>query len=348
MGKLRVALIGAGQIARVSHIPAYRSMEGVEIVGVSDTNLESAKKLAGEYGIPYAAQSHLELLEECRPDAVSVCVPNKFHYPIVMDALNAGSHVMCEKPPAISYEEAKKMADAAKKKGLILTYDFHFRHGKNVSLMKEMIRRGELGQIYFARAKWLRRAGVPGWGNFINKKMQGGGPLIDIGAHMLDLACYLFDYPEISYVSAAMSNRIGTTASVGLMGEWDPSKYTVEDGLFGMIYFKDGRCLELETSFALNMKEKDLRTVDVFGDKRGGSLFPLEIWSGAEEEFADRTYPFVRDGDLHMDAITNFAKACLGEEAVLVTAEQGAYVQRIIEALYRSAESRQPEILDVG
>lgn len=346
MKKLRVALIGAGQIARVSHIPSYRSVEEVEIVGVSDTNIESAKRLAEEFGIPYAAQSHLELLEECKPDAVSICVPNKFHYPIVMDALNAGSHVMCEKPPAISYKEAKEMADTAEKKGLILTYDFHFRHGKNVALMKEMIEEGKFGQIYFARAKWLRRAGVPGWGNFINKAMQGGGPLIDIGAHMLDLACYLFDYPEISYVSATMSNRIGTTKSHGLMGGWDPARYTVEDGLFGMIYFKDGRCLELETSFALNMKEKDVRAVDVFGDKLGGSLFPLETYSGTEGDFANHVYPFVQDGDLHVDAIVNFAKACLGQEKVLVTAEQGTYVQQIIEALYQSAESNRPQIID--
>ena len=129
MRKIKVAIIGAGQIAQTTHIPAFKSMENVEIVGVSDTYENVAGKVAKDFDIPFSCSSHLELLEKCNPDAVSVCVPNKFHYPIVMDALDRGCHVMCEKPPAISYSQAKEMADKAKSKGLILTYDFHFRHG---------------------------------------------------------------------------------------------------------------------------------------------------------------------------------------------------------------------------
>lgn len=346
MSKLKVALIGAGQIARVSHIPAYRTMDDVEIVGVSDTFVSSAEKLAKEFDIPFFTDNHLELLEKVKPDAVSVCVPNKFHYPIVMDALKSKVNVLCEKPPAINYSEAKEMADTARENGVILTYDFHFRHGKNVSLIKKKIENGEFGEIYYGRAKWLRRAGVPGWGNFINKDIQGGGPLIDIGAHMLDLACYLLDYPEISYVSAAMSNRIGTTASNGFFGGWDPAKYTVEDGLFGTVFFKNGCCLSIETSFALNMKEKDLRAVDLFGEKMGASLFPLELYTGEKGEYSNIEYPFREDGDLHIDAITNFARACMGKEEVLINAEQGAYVERIIDSLYQSANTNKPVVLE--
>lgn len=346
MGKIRIALIGSGQIARVSHIPAYQGMKNVEIVGVCDVNVESAKKLAEEFNIPYFTQSHKTLLEECKPDAVSVCVPNKFHYPIVMDALNAGCHVMCEKPPALTGKEAYEMERLAEEKGLILTYDYHFRHGTNVAQAKNQIEKGELGEIYFSRVKWLRRAGVPGWGNFINRDIQGGGSLIDIGSHMLDLAFYLLDYPEISYVSTSSSNRIGTTQSKGFFGNWDPAKYTVEDGLFGMIYFKNGTCLELETTFAFNMKEKDMRAVEMFGDKAGMSLFPLEIYTGSEKDFSNISYPFINDGDLHIKALENFVAACKGEGTALVTANQGTYIQKLIEALYQSAESKRPVIFE--
>lgn len=346
MSKIKVALIGSGQIARVSHIPAYQTMENVEIVGVSDTNIEAAKQLAADFNIPYYSQSHKELLADCKPDAVSICVPNKFHYPIVMDALDAGCNVMCEKPPAISGKEAEEMTAKAEEKGLILTYDFHFRHGKNVSIMKEKIKNNEFGKIYFARAKWLRKAGVPGWGSFINKDIQGGGPLIDIGAHMLDLALYLLDYPKISYVCATSSNLIGTTNNSGFMGEWDPTKYTVEDGLFGMIHFEDGSCLELETTFALNMKEKDTRAVDIFGDRLGASLFPAETYAGVEKEFAVEEYDTTSAMDLHTIAIRNFIKACGKEVEVLVTAQQGAYIQKLIEALYKSANTKKPVFID--
>ena len=342
MEKLKVALIGSGQIARTSHIPAYKEMDNVEIVGVSDVNEKAAESLAREFNIPFYSASHKELLEKCKPDAVSVCVPNKFHYPIVIDALNSGCHVMCEKPPAITAKEAEEMARVSKEKSLILTYDFHFRHGVNVSLMKKKIDKNEFGKVYFSRVKWLRRAGVPGWGNFINKDIQGGGPLIDIGAHMLDLALYLLDYPEISYVCATTSNLIGTTSDTGFMGKWDPKKYTVEDGVFGMIFFKDGSSLQLESTFALNMKEKDLRSVEIFGEKLGGSLFPLEIYQGEQGDYSNISYPQTDIKDLHTVAINNFINSCLGKEELLVTAEQGAYIQKVIQALYKSAELKRP------
>lgn len=344
MSKLRVALIGAGQIAKVSHLPAYRDMEDVEIVGISDTNEAAAKQLADEFGVLYHSASHKELLAECRPDAVSVCVPNKFHYPIVMDALEAGSHVMCEKPPAITEEEAFRMAQKAEEEGLLLTYDFHFRHGKNIAIAKKKMEQHKFGEVYFTKVKWLRRAGVPGWGNFINKNMQGGGPLIDIGAHMLDLALYLLDYPEISYVTASSSNRIGTTKNEGLMGKWDNQKYTVEDGLFGAVYFKDGTCLQLETTFALNMKERDVRAVEIYGDQLGASLFPLEEYGGSDTGYVNKVYPYLTEEDLHKTALANFVSACMKKESLLVTAQQGAYIQQVVGMLYESAESGMPVI----
>lgn len=344
MSNLRIALIGAGQIARVTHIPAYKSLDGVEIVGVCDVNFEGAKALAKEFDIPGVYDSHIKLLDELKPDAVSICVPNKFHHDMVMDALSRGCHVFCEKPPAITAKEAEEMAFEAEKRGLVLTYDFHLRHGENVSIIKSKIDEGLFGEIYYARAKWLRRAGVPGWGNFINKDITGGGPLIDLGVHMLDLSLYLMGYPRISYVAASMSNRIGKKQNHGLMGDWDPERYTVEDGLFGTVFFENGTSLKLETSFALNIKDKDEKNVEIHGEKLGAGLFPLEIYGGTKEGFSNTTFPYLAEKDPHVDAVTNFVNACLGKEEVLVKAKEGAYIQKVIEKLYESANTGKPVI----
>lgn len=338
MKTLRMAVIGSGQIARVTHLPNYQSMDQVEVVGISDTNLEAAKSVAEQFGIPAYYGDHKQMLEELKPDAVTICVPNRFHCPITLDALNAGCHVMCEKPPAITPEEAEQMEKMAEEKGLLLTYGFHFRHSEQVALLKKKIEQGDMGTIYHTKVQWNRRRGIPGWGNFTNKAMQGGGPLIDIGAHMLDVALYLLDYPEIAEVSATSSDRIGKKGGTGLMGSWDGERFSVEDGLFGFIRFKDGTSLQLETTFALNQKEDNLRNVQLYGDKLGASVFPLEMYGDADGQLTNMEYPFLQMRDWHLDCDRNFVEACLGEKELLVTAKQGTYVQRVIDALYCSAQ----------
>ena len=225
-----------------------------------------------------------------------------------------------------------------------MSYGFHFRHSEHVRFLKEKADRGEFGTIYNSQVQWHRRRGIPGWGNFTNKGMQGGGPLIDIGAHMLDLTLYLLGYPEISYVCASSSDRIGKRGGCGLMGNWDPERFTVEDGLFGYIQFADGTSLSLETSFAINRKEKDLRNVRLFGDKLGASVFPLELYGEENGQLTDQTFPWLEMKDWHLNSEQNFVRACLGKEELLVTAEQGTYVQKVIGALYQSAESGLPVI----
>lgn len=344
MSKLRMAIIGSGQIARVTHIPNYQAMEDVEVVGVCDTRLEAAKGLAEQFGIEAYFDSHIKMLEELKPDAVTICVPNRFHCPITLDALKHGCHVLCEKPPAITWEEAREMEEEARKQGKLLSYGFHFRHSEHVAHLKNKVDNGEFGTIYNAKVQWHRRRGIPGWGNFTNKEMQGGGPLIDIGAHMLDITLYLMGYPDISYVCASASDRIGKRGGTGLMGGWDPERFTVEDGLFGYIQFVDGTSLSLETSFAINMKERDLRNVQLYGEKAGASVFPLEIYGEDNGQLINQTYPYMETKDWHLNCEENFVKACLGESELLVTAAQGTYVQKVICALYQSAQSGKPVV----
>lgn len=342
MMRLRMAIIGAGQIARVTHIPNYRLMDEVELVGICDTRIEAAESLAQEYGIPNYYDSHIQMIEELRPDAVTICVPNKFHCRITLDALERGCHVFCEKPPAITAKEAEQMEKKAEEKKRLLSYGFHFRGSEHVAFLKKRITQGMMGEIYHVDVKWLRRRGIPGWGVFTNKEIQGGGPMIDIGAHMLDCALYLMGYPEISYVCASASNRIGKTSRTGLMGSWDPEKFTVEDGLFGFIRFSNNTSMDIQTSFAINCKEKDVRSVKLYGSKEGAELFPLELYGEEDCQLMDKKLPFMEMRDWHMDLVKNFVYACMEKERLLVTAEQGTYIQRVICALYESAEIGMP------
>jgi predicted dehydrogenase len=173
--------------------------------------------------------------------------------------------------------------------------------------------------------------------------LQGGGPLIDIGAHMLDLTAYLMNYPEVDYVCAAYHNLIGKYGSGnGFMGKWEPDKFTVEDSLFGFIKFKNGSSINLETAFALNIKEKDIRNVHLFGDKLGATLFPLEVFGEEQDYRMNSSYVYDDSKDLHAVEIDHFVNACLGKEELLITPEQAVYIQTLICALYESAASGKP------
>ncbi len=342
MSRIKVALIGTGQIASKIHIFSLKALQEVEVVAACDTSGTLAESFAADFGIEKHFSSHLEMLDAVKPDAVIISVPNKYHADITCDALNSGCHVYCEKPPAISAQEAELMHNTADKAGKLLTYGFHHRHGSNVSFFKSKVDNGDFGELYHAKAQWLRRRGIPGWGSFTNKEIQGGGALIDIGCHMLDLAAYLLGYPSVDYVCASAHDKIGKQGGVGLMGSWDSEKFTVEDCLFGLIRFKNGATLQLDTSFALNMKSKDIKNVQLFGSKLGGSLFPPEIYFEEHGQIIDGELPFVVAENLHQLAMSNFIKACIGKEELLVTSEQGLYVQKLVSALYESAQHGKP------
>lgn len=344
MKELRVAIIGAGQVARTSHINHYQSIDGVEVAAVCDVNGEAASLTAKEFGIAGWYDDVHAMLQEVRPDAVSICVPNKYHCEMTCLALEHGCHVLCEKPPAVTVEEAELMRDQAQQCGKILTFGFHFRHGERIAFLKKKIEDGELGSIYAGDVTWMRRRGIPSWGNFTNKDLQGGGPLIDIGAHILDLAAYLMDYPAIDYVCATASDRIGKKGGTGLMGSWNGERYEVEDGLFGFIKFANGSSLHVRTSFAVHIAEKEKRNLRLYGDKMGLSVFPMELYGDEKGQQENKLYPFDEVRDWHYDCIKNFVESCMGNARILVTAQQAVYVQRLITGLYRSAETGKPVI----
>ncbi|MCV9888959.1 Gfo/Idh/MocA family protein [Metabacillus halosaccharovorans] len=336
---LRVGIIGAGGIAKGAHIPNYlKCKDKVEIVAVSDVVKEKAEELAKEYSIPHVFTSYEEMLESVQIDAISVCTPNKFHHPATMAALKAGCHVLCEKPPAMTPQEAEEMADTAKKAGKILTYGFHYRHAPEVEALKRFVDGGELGNIYAARVTAMRRRGIPGWGVFTNKELQGGGPLIDIGVHMLDTALYLMGYPEPDTVFGVTYQKLGNRKGVGLMGSWDYENFSIEDMARGMITFKNGASILLETAFAANVEKHDEMNVTLIGEQGGADVFPLKIYQEKHETLIDITPSHLPKKGYHELEVERFVDACLEERTPSSTGLQGVYLQRIINGLYESAE----------
>ncbi|MDQ0413034.1 Gfo/Idh/MocA family protein [Mesobacillus stamsii] len=340
MSKLRIGIIGAGGIATGAHIPNYKKQsDKAEIVAIADVALERAKEVAEKHDIPQFFGSYQEMLDKVELDAVSICVPNKFHAEAAITALEAGCHVLCEKPPAMTVEEAEQMQNAAEKAGKFLTYGFHYRYQPNVSAAKRFIDGGEFGDIYSARVQAIRRRGIPGWGVFTNKELQGGGPLIDIGIHMLDTALFLMGYPEPEVVLGKTHQRIGNRQGVGLLGEWDWENYTVEDMTVGMIVFKNGASLVLETAFAANVEDRDTMQVSLMGNKGGADIFPLKMYQEKHDTLIDVTPVFLPEVGGHEREIQMFVDSCLNGAQPLSTPQQGTIIQKIVEALYKSAET---------
>ncbi|MBC2015938.1 Gfo/Idh/MocA family oxidoreductase [Listeria welshimeri] len=335
--KKKVAIIGAGQVAEKVHAAYYKTRDELELVAVCDPSMERGE----EFRVKNGFQKHYATAEEMfaveKIDIVSICTPNRFHFDNVMLSLRHGAAVMCEKPPAMSATEAKAMWELADEKKVILAYDFHHRFSSEAQFLKQNV--ALLGEIYCVKATALRRSGVPGWGTFTNKEMQGGGPLIDMGIHMLDAAMFVLGFPKVKKVTAKSFQKIGTKKSMGTFGSWDPTKYTVEDSLFGFIELENGGLIELDTSFALHIKPENMLNVDFFGDLAGGSLYPAEIYTDNAGEFellANKEEP---DENKHENSMKAFVDSVLGEgEVELAGAEQGYRIQKIVESLYESAE----------
>ncbi|GIN71469.1 oxidoreductase [Bacillus sp. J14TS2] len=341
MENLKVAIIGGGQVAETTHIPAYRDKEGIQIVSVVSRRYESAQAFAKKNNIPTYYTNVTDMLQAEKPDIVSVCTPNKYHYQHVREALEHHCHVICEKPPTISADDAIKLSQLAKEKNLVLAYNFQHRFAPETNLLHQKMEEEILGDVYYTKISAVRRSGVPGWGHFTNKELQGGGPLIDIGIHMVDCALFLLKFPTIYRVTAKMFSKIAPFKSEGSFGKWDPNKYEVEDSLFAFIELENGGLIELETSFALHIKPKSYLNVSFSGDKAGASLYPLEIYTDRAGELVTLyEYENTTNEDAKKKSIHSFIDHCTGKgNNSIVTGDEGYKVQTLIEALYRSAET---------
>jgi predicted dehydrogenase len=336
-----VGIIGSGGIAQGAHMPGYKALEneGVRIIAVADAFPATAKAAAEKFEVPHQFSDYKQLLAMDEIDVVSVCTPNYLHKQPTVDALNAGKHVLVEKPMAMDAREGQEMVETARKSGKKLQVGFMTRFSSQAQALKRFIDAGDMGEIYYARAQALRRRGIPGWGVFIEKDKQGGGPLIDIGVHILDLTLFLMGHPKPTHVSGITYAKFGKRADVlGLMGQWDPKKFTVEDFAVGFVRFANGATLTLESSFVANMEQNDLFNTQLFGTEGGCQYSPIKMFFEKNKTLVDATPVFLPSVRTHEAEIRAFVEAVREDKPVPVSGEQALQVTQIIDGIYRSAE----------
>jgi predicted dehydrogenase len=339
MTLLKAAIIGGGNITDNNHIPALKQLsDQVELVAVCGRELAKARALADKHGIAHAFASTSEMYRECVPDLVVICTPNNLHYPQTMEALQQGCHVFCEKPPAISGPDARAMANLAADKGLTLAYNFQLRQTSEWHLLTRCQADGLMGDIYHIKAHFLRRRGIPGWGYFTDKAMQGGGALMDLGVHVLDLALCALGYPTPDQVLGNTYDYIGKAGGKGLMGSWNPETFGVDDAAMAYLTFPNKASIMLSASFALNTQADKDRNLEIFGSKGGVKLFPFTLYTEVAGELADVQFPYLEDVDIQLKNTAAFLDACQGKPSNVCTAEQGAILQEVVDRIYQSAE----------
>jgi len=339
---LRVGVIGLG-IGR-HHIQGYRKHPGAFIAAVADTNSDRAAAIAGEFDIPAHYSDPLEMLRREKLDIVSICTPNKFHKPLTIAALESGCHVLCEKPMAMNADEAREMIAAAEKAGLRIMINFSYRFTDQSAALKSQVDMGTLGDVYYGRTVWHRRRGMPGFGGWFGEKsLSGGGPLIDLGVHRLDLALWLMGNPEPDWVLGSTYNHIASERA-----KREGKSFTVEDLAAGFIRFKNGASLSIEASWAANIKEAELMETRLLGTRAGlvqrnrdeGYEFEAEIFLESGGSHFNMNLNTAEGGT--MPAMWHFTEAILNNSPHSPTGAEGLRIMEILDALYRSAETGAP------
>ena len=354
---MKIGIIGAGGMVEY-HAEGFKSA-GAEIVAIADVRIEAAKAIAEQYGISEVFGDVGEMLKKPELDAVSVIVPNKFHAPLSIQALEAGKHVFCEKPPALNVAEVEAMITAAKASGKRLMFNFNNRARPDAMAMSGYIKDGTVGRINSAQAKWIRRTGIPGFGGwFTTKELSGGGPLIDL-LHMVDLALHFMGYPEPEHVLAqTYSDFIDNKDFKGPWGIPDVADGTtdVESACHGMVRFTSGQVLSFQVSWAEMIKREEVSVV-FQGQGAGGMVQRLFGVDGLDDTSTDKAELYVQENghSVNRDIISevdptmgrvrsaaNFVRAVEGKEDPLNSMEEALKLMKIIEAAYESARTGKP------
>lgn len=354
---MKIGIIGAGGMVQY-HAEGFKSA-GADIVAIADVRLEAAQAIAKQYGIKNAFSDVAEMLKMDGLDAVSVIVPNKFHAPLSIQALEAGKHVFCEKPPALNVAEVEAMIAAAKANGKRLMFNFNNRARPDAMAMSAYIKDGTVGHINSAQAKWIRRTGIPGFGGwFTTRELSGGGPLIDL-LHMVDLALHFMGYPEPEHVLAqTFSDFIGDKNFKGPWGIPDVAGGTtdVESACHGMVRFTSGQVLSFQVSWAEMVKREEVSVV-FQGQGAGGMVQRLFGIDGLDDTSTDKAELYVQENGHSVNreiisevdptmgrvrSAANFVKALEGREDPLNSMEEALKLMKIIEAAYESAQTGKP------
>lgn len=342
--ELRYGCIGAGAIAG-THLRILSKRADVRLVAMADISAAAMRRHGEEFRIENRYERWQDMLAQEELDAVSVCTPNRLHEEPTIDALRAGCHVLCEKPLAHSAQAAERMVAAAKETGRKLVIAFQYRFHPRTRFLRRAFDEGEFGNVFYARVRALRRRGIPNWGVFGRKDLQGGGPLIDIGVHALEMTHYAMGSPAPASASADMFTFIGDKPSDRIESAWkgwDYEAHTVEDLAVGRIRFATGAVLHIESSFALH--GRDAWNFELLGDAGGASWDPPRIYRDEIGHMVDKKPAWLPNDGIFALKMHNFVDHCLYDKATLAPAEDGLTVQRMLDALYRSAERGGKEV----
>jgi predicted dehydrogenase len=335
---VRVGFIGTGGIAGRQAQRLSQSKD-VQIVAGCDVSEENLKKFADTYKVPRTFKDYHELVQLKDLDAVSVCTPNYLHKDPTVAALKTGKHVLVEKPMAMNAVEAQAMVDAEKDSEATLTMGFQYRLSADSQAIKRAADAGRLGKPLFVRCQALRRRGIPSWGVFGRKELQGGGPLIDIGVHIMECAHYLIGEPKPVAASAQMFTYLGNKPpeTACPWGPWDWKTYNVEDLAIGLIRFDNGAVMSVEASFAAHLKD-DVFNLQIMGEKGGCTLHPPVIFTDQDGVMVNVEAGFRGQWDSMDRKLDDWIARIRGEKETQCPSEAGLMVQKMLDGLYESSE----------
>ena len=348
----RIGIIGCGGIANGKHMPALKNQKNAEMVAFCDIVEQRAHDAAQKYGVEGAKvyTDYKQLLKDDTLDIVHVCTPNDSHAEISIAALESSKHVMCEKPMAKTAADARRMIEAARASGKKLTIGYQNRFRSDSQYLKRVCADGDLGEIYYAKAHAIRRRAVPTWGVFLDEEKQGGGPLIDIGTHALDLTLWMMDnYKPKAVLGTAFHKLSHKENAANAWGSWDPAKFTVEDSAFGMITMQNGATIVLESSWAINMLATGEAKTTLCGTEGGADMQDGLRLNGEKHSrlYMNQIQLDAKGVDFYDGKKESPAdlEARLWLEAIekdidpVVTPEQACVVSEILEAIYESSRT---------
>ncbi len=338
MSELKIVVIGAGFAGRIVHLPGYRASLA-PVAAICDTDEARARALAKDYSIPRVYSDWRQMLAEEEPDVVSVCLPNVLHHEVTVAALEAGAHVLCEKPLATSVAEARSMFETARRHGRILMAAHNFRFESPTQAIRRVVESGALGQIYHAEATAMRRMGIPAWGTFHQRAFSAGGCLLDIGVHMLDQTIWLMGNPTPTTVSAVVQQRFGRRPEIAaaLGNTWNPELFDVEDFAVACVRFQDGASLILRSCWASHIADSRFSS-QLFGTEGGATTDPPMVYRLRDGMQVDEEFKNLPRSSGWEREVVHFLAVVRGEAEPVVKEAETMNVQRILNAAYRSAE----------
>ncbi len=339
---LRIGVIGSGGIMRGAHMPGWKLVPDCQITAVCDANRATAEAFAKDFDVPAERvfTDFNELVQLKDIDAVDICTPNMFHAPAVLAALNAGKHVICEKPLAVTTAEVRQMAAAAQKSGKLLMTGQNQRWGGAGLAIKRFVDAGAVGEVYYARIHAVRRNLLPTAPTFIDSKISGGGPCMDIGVHALDLGMWLMGFPEPVRVSGVTRVNFAKGHDIpGAWGEWDRERFSVEDFASGFIHFANGATMVLESSWLQHQRMNEDFSAHLFGKKASVHWPSKEYATVINGALVDGTLQDIPAKPSHQGEIIAFAEAIRSGAASPVPVEQTLKVIAILEAIVESGRT---------